>query len=260
MTKLVDAQEFPKSVLLRFMSYDEGVGFGPKRQPWCKVGYTVTGVIEAEVEGQRFLCPPHYATWIPADALHSCRTPRGVKFVSIYVRRELCAGMPEVACTLALSPLIKAILADFEARDVSLPVAEEDTRLALVLVDQLKKAPRRQSYLPICDDAMVAPITDALRKDPRSRRSLAEWAHLLDTTERTLSRRFQSCLGMPFNEWRQRMKLVAALSMIEEGRAIHEIARDLGYRSPSAFIAMFRRQTGTSPTHLAQSYEQGVGG
>jgi AraC-like DNA-binding protein len=231
-------------------THEGGEIFEPKRLPWCKVGYAVTGVIEASVEGQRFLCPPHYATWIPANALHSCHTMQNVKFVSIHIQPELCAAMPGSACTLALSPLIKAILADFAARDIAVPEADEDVRLAMVLVDQLKKAPQRPSYLPVSDDVMVRAVTDGLRENPRSRRSLAQWAEILDTTERTLSRRFQGCLDLSFNEWRQRMKLVAALSMIEEGKNVQEISGDLGYNSPSAFIAMFRRQTGASPTHL----------
>lgn len=244
--------DLPDPVSFRTGECGKGASFGPRRQPWCKISYTVTGVIEADVEGQQFLCPPHYATWIPADAQHSCRTPQGVKFASIHIRRDLCEGMPNVACTLALSPLIKAILADFASRKVSAPSSAADIRLALVLVDQLRMAPRRESYLPICDDEVVQPITDALRQDPRSRRSLAEWARMIGTTERTLSRRFQSSLGISFNEWRQRMKLVASLSMLERGQTVGEIAKDLGYRSPSAFIVMFRRQTGASPTHLAQ--------
>jgi AraC-like DNA-binding protein len=243
----------PAPLSFRTESYDAGAVFESRRQPWGKVGYAVTGVMEASVEGRRFLCPPHYATWIPADALHCCHTRHNVKFVSIYIDRDLCAGMPGTACTLALSPLIKAILADFADRHVTVPSTEADIRLALVLVDQLLKAPRRQSYLPVSDDGLLHPITDALQQNPSDRRSLAEWARLLQTTERTLSRRFHGCLGISFNEWRQRLKLVASLSLIESGKTVQEIANDLGYSSPSAFIAMFRRQTGTSPTHLCDS-------
>lgn len=249
----ISAGEHPAPLSFRTASYGAGALFEPRRQPWCKVGYAVRGVMEASVEGRRFLCPPHYATWIPADALHSCHNRHNVKFVSIYIERDLCAGMPEAACTLALSPLIKAILADFAGRRITVPKSEADIRLALVLVDQLLNAPRRESYLPLSDDGLLQPITDALQENPSDRRSLAEWARILQTTERTLSRRFHSCLGISFNEWRQRLKLVASLSLIESGKAIQEIASDLGYSSPSAFIAMFRRQTGVSPTHLSYS-------
>jgi AraC-like DNA-binding protein len=253
MKKHVSASEKPAPVSFRTASLEGGAAFEARRHPWCKVGFTVTGVMELNVEGQRFLSPPHYATWIPADALHCCHNRQTGSFVSIYIERDLCEGMPDTACTLALSPLIKAILADFTSRRVTVPKSDDDIRLAHVLIDQLKKAPRRKSYLPVSDDVLVRPITDALQNDPSDRRSLAEWAQLLDTTEKTLSRRFKSCFDISFNEWRQRLKLVASLSMIEEGKPVQVIAADLGYNSPSAFIAMFRRQTGTSPTHLSHS-------
>jgi AraC-like DNA-binding protein len=210
--------------------------------------------MEARVEGKRFLCPPHFATWIPADALHSCHNRENVKFVSIYIDRELCLEMPAVACTLAVSPLIKAILADFAERRITVPETDADHRLALVLMDQVLKAPRRESFLPVSDDKLLCSITDVLQKDPSDRRSLSEWARSLNVAEKTLSRRFQAQLGISFNDWRQRLKLVAALSLIEGGTSIQSIAAALGYSSASAFIAMFKRQTGTSPTQLTGSF------
>jgi AraC-like DNA-binding protein len=254
----IAAGENPAPLSFRTESYGAGGIFEEKRQPWCKVGYAVTGVMEARVEGRRFLCPPHYATWIPADALHACHNRENVKFVSIYIDPDLCAGMPEKACTLALSLLIKAILADFAGRRITVPETEADQRLALVLVDQLLKAPRRESFLPVSDDDLLQPVIDALQADPSDRRSLAEWARSLQTTEKTLSRRFQGQLGISFNEWRQRLKLVVSLSLIEDGRSVQSIAKTLGYNSPSAFIAMFRRLTGTSPTHLAPGAAENV--
>jgi len=241
----------PVPVSFRTENYDAGSVFRERRQPWCKVGYAVKGVVEARVEGRRFLCPPHYATWIPADALHACHNRENVKFVSIYIDCNLCTDMPQEPCTLAISPLIKAILADFGDRHVTVPETDADLRLAFVLVDQLRKAPRRESFLPMSDDDLLAPVINALQANASDRRSLAEWARTLGTTEKTLSRRFQGQLGLSFNEWRQRLKLVASLSLIEDGRSIQSIASELGYSSASAFIAMFRRQTGTSPTHLA---------
>lgn len=243
--------ETPAPLSFRTENYEAGSVFKERRQPWCKVGYAVKGVIEAKVEGRRFLCPPHYATWIPADALHACHNRENVKFVSIYIDRVLCTNMPERPCTLALSPLIKTILADFADRGITVPETDADRRLAFVLVDQLLKAPRRESFLPISDDELLRPVIDALQANASDRKSLAEWARSLGTTEKTLSRRFQGQLGISFNEWRQRLKLVASLSLIEDGKSVQSIAKELGYSSASAFIAMFRRQTGTSPTHLA---------
>ena len=42
--------------------------------------------------------------------------------------------------------------------------------------------------------------------------------------------------------------LLSAIPRLVEGESVTTVALDLGYRSPSAFIAMFRRNTGNTPT------------
>ena len=123
----------------------------------------------------------------------------------------------------------------------------EDLRLAQVLVDQIRLAPRFESYLPFSDDPLLGPILAALQADPGDRRSAAQWAREAGTTERTLSRRCHDQLGVSFNAWRQRLKVVAALALLDEGEPVYRIAERLGYGAPSGFIAMFRRVTGASP-------------
>jgi AraC-like DNA-binding protein len=116
-----------------------------------------------------------------------------------------------------------------------------------VVVDQLALAPRAGSYLPSSDDPLLAPVLLALQATPGDNRSLAEWAQLVHTTERTLVRRCQRDLGMGLLEWRQRLRIVKALPRLEAGEKVEAIAFDLGYASVSAFIAMFRRLMGVTP-------------
>ena len=52
---------------------------------------------------------------------------------------------------------------------------------------------------------------------------------------------------MSFGEWRQRLRFLTALEALEAGQGVQQIAFDLGYSSASAFIAMFRREAGTTP-------------
>lgn len=241
----------PRPVAIHVTAHDAGTFFSAKRQGWGKIGFAQSGVLEVDVDGQSFLCPPHYATWVPPNALVESRNAQPLRFVSIHIARDMCEAFPPAACTLVLSPLVKAIIADFASRGITLPDSAPDHRLAVVLIDQLQAAERRQSYLPVSDDPLLRPITNALLATPGDPRSLAEWARGMSVTERTLNRRFQTHLDLPFKEWRQRMKLVAALSMLEGGATVADVALRLGYTTPSAFIAMFRRQTGSSPTELA---------
>ena len=60
---------------------------------------------------------------------------------------------------------------------------------------------------------------------------------------------------MTFAKWRERLRLLHALRLLAAGEAVTNVALDLGYGSPSAFIAMFRRAFGTTPSryYRAQS-------
>ena len=64
---------------------------------------------------------------------------------------------------------------------------------------------------------------------------------------RTLSRLFVKETDMTFGAWRQQARLLKALEMLAGGHGVTVAALELGYQSPSAFIAMFRRALGVSP-------------
>ena len=60
-------------------------------------------------------------------------------------------------------------------------------------------------------------------------------------------RRSQRDLGMSLAEWRQRLRVVRAMPLLEAGQTVETIALDLGYGSASAFITMFKRLMGSTP-------------
>jgi len=240
----------PNPASFRTEDFCAGTVFPARRQPWAELNFALTGIAEFNIAGERYLSPPHYAIWIPAGIEHHAWIPNDIRYVSVYIKNESCDGLPTNPCTLGINALIKAILADFADRGLQCPESPADLRMVEVLLDQLRLAPRRESYLPTSDDLILAPVLNALRDDPGDRRSLAEWARGLDVAERTLSRRFLQTLGVSFNDWRQRIKLVTAMALLDKGVPVHAIAERLGYSNASAFIAMFRQLTGLSPTDL----------
>ncbi len=74
------------------------------------------------------------------------------------------------------------------------------------------------------------------------------WAAWAGVSERTLSRRFVAETGHSYTAWRQRARLMRALEMLAEGVPVTTVAIDLGYDSVSAFIALFKRTLGVTPS------------
>src|SRR3546814_638212 len=101
--------------------------------------------------------------------------------------------------------------------------------------------------LPLRRDVRMRRIAEALLADPADTRALGDWAKAAAASERTLARLFVRETGMTFGAWRERLRLTAAVARLAEGQPVTSVAFDLGYQSPSAFIAMFRRCLGDTP-------------
>ena len=64
---------------------------------------------------------------------------------------------------------------------------------------------------------------------------------------------FQAQTQLSFREWRQRLRLLAALPLLAQGMSVTRLANELGYDSVSAFIGLFQRHYGKTPGVYAAS-------
>lgn len=214
---------------------------------WGEFVYAFSGVMEVKLAQQHLLAPPQYGIWLPPDVEHIGMNRLEAHYCSVYVGRDACGALPAMACALTVTPLVRAML-DHLRQQAPMPVGTaQDTRLMQVLVDQLAQAGSANSYLPHSDNALLAPMLQALHDDPGNNRGVADFARDFHTTERTLVRRCQRELGMSLSEWRQRLRVVTSLPRLEAGDKVEAIALELGYGSASAFIAMFRRLMDVTP-------------
>ncbi|SDJ67646.1 AraC-type DNA-binding protein [Ferrimonas sediminum] len=221
--------------------------FLPHSHAWGQLNVVVAGVMEISVDGRPFLSPPQYAIWIPPLVEHTSYSRQRVSYRALYLCPELSAQLPQEACMIRLSGVFWAIIEDFADRKQEYANSEADRRLAQVMVDQLAKAEPMVAYLPLSEDPLIKPILTTLQLDPADKRTLSQWAAQVYSTERTLNRHFQRKLGMSFSDWRQRRRFLASLGMLRSGMKVNQVALELGYSSPSAFITMFSRLSGTTP-------------
>lgn len=240
----------PAPVMFR-SAYVPDHGLYPEHQhAWGEFVYSFSGVMEVKVQGHHFLAPPQYGIWLPPHLEHVGLNRKAAHHCSLYVSTALCRPLPSEPCALTVSPLVRAMLEHLRLQPAGSAVSGPEARLLKVLLDQLTLAPRAGSYLPSSDDPALGAVLRLLQAHPGDNRSLPELAHAVHSTERTLMRRCQRDLGMPFAEWRQRLRVVRAMPLLEAGQTVETIALDLGYGSASAFIAMFKKLMGTTPDEL----------
>lgn len=224
---------------------------------WGEFVYSFSGVMEVKLADRHYLAPPQYGIWLPPHLEHVGLNRHEACHCSLYLAPPHSDRLPKSPCALSVSPLVRSLLEHLRQHPPGLPRTEAEERLLQVLVDQLAASPCAGSYLPTSDDPLLGPVLAALEARPADNRSLVELAKAVHTTERTLMRRCQRELGMSLAEWRQRLRVVKAMPLLEAGHKVEAIALDLGYASASAFITMFRRMTRITPDEFRRGMRAG---
>ncbi|MES9994312.1 MAG: helix-turn-helix transcriptional regulator [Candidatus Thiodiazotropha sp.] len=212
--------------------------------------YAIRGVMRATTDKGAWLVPPAQAVWIPPGVMHEVEMTQSVSMRSIYIDPTYLKDLPQDCCVLRMTPLLRALI--LEASQIGNHYAADsgDWRLMRVIVDQLQRIEHFPFHLPFSQEPRIRKIIDALVADPADNQTLAQWALHVGASERTLGRLFLKHLGMSFGNWRRRLRLLEAMDRLADGVSVSQVAYELGYASPSAFIAMFRESLGISPARF----------
>jgi AraC-like DNA-binding protein len=153
--------------------------------------------------------------------------------------------------------LLAALIERTAQMDADAPPSPAEGRILRVVLDEIRALPALPLSVPLppAEEREVAQTCDALLRDPGSKRSLDAWAARAGLSGRTLERRFKGATGMSFGRWRQQARLLEAVARLAGGAPVTRVALDLGYDSPSAFSAMFRKILGTAPSRFERAGE-----
>ena len=116
-----------------------------------------------------------------------------------------------------------------------------------MLADLLQPVAMTTIDLRLPDDDRARQVALALLEHPADKRTLPEWGREVGASARTLARGFLTGTGIPFGRWRTLLRLQAALPALAAGEPVSAVARRAGYDTASAFVAAFRRETGSTP-------------
>lgn len=119
--------------------------------------------------------------------------------------------------------------------------------------DELEPVATDPVLLPEPHDDRLRAIAKLLHGNPADDRSLAGFGRAVGAGERTLSRPFQTELGMGFPQWRGQLRLLHGAIGLLGGQTVQRVAYECGYSGPSAFVVAFRRAFGTTPGQYQRS-------
>lgn len=240
-------EKLPVPIFFRTENMPAHATYPVMRHAWGEFVYSFHGITEVKAGKEHYIIPPNLAMWIPEGVEHIAFNHQEAVHSSLYIARNLCLKMPKKVCAVVVPPLVRSILDHLRELPGEEKSSVQTRRVLRVLVDQIAACRTTGSYLPHTNDPQLQGILQELYNNPSDNRSLRELADAFHISERTLIRRCHSDLGMSLTEWRQRLRLVNSLPLLQMGQSVESIAFDLGYSTSSAFIAMFRRFMGTSP-------------
>lgn len=210
--------------------------------------YAVEGVMVVSTEAGEWLVPPTRAIWVPCGTAHCSRMLTAVRLRTLHISTEVAGDLPDKPCVLAVTPLLRELI--LSALDIppGYPADSRDGRVMALLLDEIHRLPSLPLALPLPASPELREVCERLREAPEDGTSVEEWARRLSIDPRTLQRRFARETGLSFARWRRQARLIAALEQLALGRRVIDVALDLGYESPTAFSAMFKRELGSSPS------------
>ena len=216
--------------------------------PRFQLVYAARGVMTVDTRDSTWVVPPQRAVWMPPTVAHRLTAKGVVQLRSLYIQPAAAAGMPASCEVLEVTPLLRELILRATELPLEYDVRGSAGRVMRLLLDELAALPRLPYNLPMPKVAPLAAICRRLLDAPDDAATLEEIARDGALSARTLARHFRRHTGMSFAAWRRRARLLRALGWIAEGRPILAVALELGYDSPSAFSAMFRRELGASPS------------
>jgi AraC-like DNA-binding protein len=246
--RVIELQAVPRPVAAFAADYPSGHLIPLHSHPRAQFIHATAGVMTVATKAATWVVPPHRALWMPAGVEHTIRASGQLALRTLYIAVDAAPDLPAACRVVTVTPLLLQLI----LRAVALPALYDPGgpagRLVQVMLDEIRALPAAPLNLPAPTDPRLRRIADALIAQPGDNRSLHAWGRAVGASERTLARLFPAETGLGFRQWRERARLVHALARLADGEAVTSVALDLGYDSPSAFTAMFRRVLGQPPS------------
>lgn len=232
------------------MTFPRGGAFDEIVPDWDRLAYASRGAMRVSSLEGMWVVPPHRGLWLPAGTRHRVHMSGTVSLRTVYFWPFLSRRLPREPRVMNVSPLLRELLHHVTARgtrgtlDAKTP---RDRHVIGLLLEELRAVDEARLQLPFPRDERAARAAARLTTDAGLREPLPGVARRAGASLRTLQRLFAAETGLTLEAWRLRARLLRAVEHLAGGRAVTAVAIDVGYESPSAFIAAFRRELGETP-------------
>jgi len=253
-----DFQAVARPIAAMAKDYPDGWVNQWHRHRRAQLVYASSGVMTIRTPHGIWIVPPDRALWIPATVDHEITMAGAVTMRTLYIEPGVVHGLPDVCAVVAVSGLLRELI----LRAVEMPLLYDETgadgRVAGLIFDELRALPALPLHLPSPHDSRLQRLCAGVQQRPADDRTLEAWGREVGASARTLARLFRDETGLTFGRWRAQARLLSALGRLASGEKVTTVALDLGYDSPSAFTALFRRHFGVPPSRYFSGRRPGA--
>lgn len=218
--------------------------------------HAVKGALDVRIRGKRWLLPPSFAAWVPANTEIAAEIKRPVTSCSILCVSGFCGRFPSHPVAFQMSTLTREMVQHCRNWGADAKQPEEASVFFKALLNS-------------CAD-LVGNSIDVARpssEDPGLKKAIAftedhlgealeasEVAKAAGLSERTMQRRFADELGESWRQALTHIRMIRAVELLgEKDLQVIHIATDCGFTSLSAFNRAFKEFTGVTPTSFRKS-------
>ncbi|APX73798.1 AraC family transcriptional regulator [Achromobacter insolitus] len=244
-----DYQHRPRVVTAMAKEFPPGTRTGTHSHPRAQLVYAVEGIMRVTTPSGFWALPPLRALWVPAGVPHGVDMVGAVSMRSLYLEAETARDYWPQCQVVEVSGLLRELILALTAEPIDYPLGGRAEQIAALLLSELAAAHVAPLQIPWPRDRRLQTICAAILDAPGLQRGIEDWGSEVGASARTLIRLFQAELGLNYRQWVQQVRLAEAVCRLSQGAPVARIASDLGYRSTSAFSAMFHRALGAPPQH-----------
>jgi AraC-like DNA-binding protein len=110
----------------------------------------------------------------------------------------------------------------------------------------------------LSNDPFLDRVVDAIHEQPGRDWTVERLAAISAMSRSTFAERFRDAVGRSPADYVTGVRIDAAKHLLESGRAVSEVSRELGYASDEGFSRAFRRRTGMTPSSWRMAHRAPV--
>ena len=247
-----ELQTVPRPIVAWAGRYANGEEIPPHTHPRAQLLYAVEGVMRVLTPNSVWTIPSQRALWVPPNVEHHSFMMSDLEMRTLYVSPDAPVALGQECRAISVSNLLRELILGLLEEPAEYPLQGRGEYLSRLILMEINRAATHAVEIPWPQDRRLQTVCHLIMNANGANRTIEDLVEEAGASARTLIRLFPKETGLKYGQWVQQVQIAEAICRLGRGESIARISDVLGYASPSAFSAMFKRTFGVSPNQYLQ--------